>query len=92
MMKILFALVTTIIRVTFNDNILVLTPPITFHPFMHIEWLISMTNSSKIIFDIENFDGFLPAELILPLSKISLQKNCYDLNYFQMKLPSKVIH
>jgi hypothetical protein len=67
--------VTTITEVTFKDNNLVLSPPITSHPFMYIEWLIIMNNSSMIIFDIENFDGTTPAELTIPQSKSQLKKS-----------------
>jgi len=57
-------------EITFKDNNLILAPPITLHPFMYIEWLIYLDNRSAIIFDIENFDENIPAELILPQSKI----------------------
>lgn len=55
----------------FNDEQLYLTLPVNAHPFIQHQWLIhAETNSSKLIFDIANFDGNTPAELILFQSKL----------------------
>ena len=65
-------IVTTTNEVLFNSDQLLLTLPVKAYPFIHHEWLIDMENfSSTIIFDIENFDGQTPAELIIFQSKIS---------------------
>jgi hypothetical protein len=49
---------------------MVLTPPVTLDSYIHIEWLISVNDSSIIIIDIENFDGNTPAKLLILQSKI----------------------
>ncbi|CAF5180622.1 unnamed protein product, partial [Rotaria magnacalcarata] len=57
---------TTIInKITFERNYTALAPPITLDPFIHIEWLISLNDSSLIIFDVENLDGKTSAELTI---------------------------
>ena len=61
-------------EVLFSPDQLLLTLPVKAYPFIHHEWLIDMENSSStIIFDIDNFDGQTPAELIIFQSKISLK-------------------
>jgi len=61
-------------EVNFTDDYLLLSLPVTTNPFIHIEWLVNIENySSMIIFDIENFDGNISAELIVPQGKISLE-------------------
>ena len=66
-----FSLVTTINEVIFNDEQLHLTLPVNAHPFIQHQWLIhAENNSSKLIFDIANFDGNTPAELIFFQSKL----------------------
>lgn len=67
----LLILVTLIDELDFKDEKMILTLPMLNDPYIHIEWLVNIKNySSMIIFDIENFDGNTPAELILPQSKI----------------------
>lgn len=54
----------------FQDEQLQLTLPVNAHPFIEHQWLIDAEdNTGKIIFDIENFDGNTPAELIIFQSK-----------------------
>ncbi|CAF1526563.1 unnamed protein product [Rotaria sp. Silwood1] len=87
-------------KVIFNDNHIVLTPPMTMHPFIHIEWLISIDNSSRIIVDITNFDRNTSAELIIRqdknitktylLEKISLTRFCDVL--FSLKSSFQIIY
>ncbi len=62
-------------KINFKEDSLVLTLPMILNPFIYIEWLVTVENySSIIIFDIENFDGDTPAELILPQSKNLIEK------------------
>ncbi|CAF3147590.1 unnamed protein product, partial [Rotaria sp. Silwood2] len=92
--------ITKINKITFNDNHMVLMPPRTIHPFIHIEWSVSMDNSSIIIFDIENFNRNTPAELIIRqdenitqtylLDTISLTRFCYVL--FSLKSSFQIIY
>ncbi len=63
-------IVTTINEINFQENSMILTPPITLDSYIHIEWLISVNDSSIIIIDIENFDGNTPAKLFISQSKI----------------------
>jgi hypothetical protein len=49
---------------------MVLTPPVTLDSYIHIEWLISVNDSSMVIIDIENLDGDTPAKLLILQSKI----------------------
>ncbi|CAF4204987.1 unnamed protein product [Rotaria socialis] len=58
-----FKKITIINKITFERTYMALAPPITLDPFIHIEWLISMNDSSLIIFDVENLDGKTSAEL-----------------------------
>ena len=63
---------TTLYEVNFNEDSLVLAPPVAPDPFIHVEWLISAENLSAIIvFDIENSDGSSPAELTILQGTIS---------------------
>ncbi len=65
-----FSVVTIINEINLKKDQIMLTLPMIFDPFVHIEWLINIENySSIIIFDIENFDRNIPAELIIPQSK-----------------------
>lgn len=59
--------------ITFNGDNMTLVPPNKSYPYIHSEWLISMENSSAIIFDIENFDANTPAELLIHNGNISLK-------------------
>ncbi len=63
-------IVTTINEITFQENSMVLTPPVTLDSYIHIEWLISVNDSSMVIIDIENLDGDTPAKLLILQSKI----------------------
>ena len=57
-------------EITFQETSMVLTPPKILDSYIHIEWLISTNDSSRIIIDIENLDGNTPAELIILQSNI----------------------
>ncbi|CAF1189573.1 unnamed protein product [Adineta ricciae] len=63
---------------TFNDDSLILTPSLASESYISIEWIISLNDSSGIIFDIENFDGKTPAELILPENENSTKSYSLD--------------
>jgi hypothetical protein len=57
-------------EVNFTTDYLFLSLPVISNPFIHIEWLVNIENyTSMIIFDIENFDGNIPAELIISSNK-----------------------
>jgi hypothetical protein len=65
-------LVTLVHYLIFHDDNMTLTPSMASESYIHIEWHLSLNGSSPIIFDIENFDGKTPAELILPQSNTLL--------------------
>ncbi|CAF1032759.1 unnamed protein product [Rotaria sordida] len=95
-----FKKITKINKITFKNDHMVLLPSIRMHPFIHIEWLVSMDNSSIIIFDIENFDRDTTAELIIRqdenitkiylLEKISLNRFSHIL--FTLKSSFQIIY
>ncbi|UJR30694.1 hypothetical protein I4U23_018215 [Adineta vaga] len=54
---------------TFNGDNMTLIPSLAFEPYVQIEWIITLNDTSTIIFDIENLDRKISAELILPQNK-----------------------
>ncbi|CAF1467779.1 unnamed protein product [Adineta steineri] len=82
-----FKKITTINEVIFEENNMTLTPSNTLDSYVHIEWLITLNDSSMVIIDVENLDGNTPAKLFIiqdmnttksySLGRISLTRFCH---------------